>query len=102
MSVAGRAVREIAHGLLVLLGVSQTDSEADADYLADKVIGLRIFGDENGKMNLDVKQSGGSVLVVSQFTLYGDVRRGKRPSPMESGSRHILGSRLSQPKRRSE
>ena len=71
---------EIAHGLLVLLGVSQTDSEADADYLADKVIGLRIFGDENGKMNLDVKQSGGSVLVVSQFTLYGDVRRGKRPS----------------------
>jgi D-aminoacyl-tRNA deacylase len=71
---------DIGRGLLVLLGVGQTDSEADADYLADKIAGLRIFEDENGKMNLAVAESGGAVLVVSQFTLYGDVRRGKRPS----------------------
>lgn len=80
VSVAGAVVGQIAHGLLVLLGVSQTDSESDADYLADKITGLRIFEGENGRMNIDVKQSGGAVLVVSQFTLYGDVRRGKRPS----------------------
>ena len=80
MSVAGAAVGEITHGLLVLLGVSQTDGEADADYLADKVMGLRIFEDEQGKMNLDIRQTNGAMLVVSQFTLYGDVRRGKRPS----------------------
>jgi D-tyrosyl-tRNA(Tyr) deacylase len=80
VSVAGAAVGEIAHGLLVLLGVSQTDGEADADYLADKVMGLRIFEDEQGKMNLDIRQTNGAMLVVSQFTLYGDVRRGKRPS----------------------
>ncbi len=71
---------EISNGLLVLLGVSQTDAEPDADHLAEKIIGLRIFEDEHGKMNLDVRQTGGSLLVVSQFTLYGDVRRGKRPS----------------------
>ena len=71
---------EIGRGLLVLLGVGQTDSEADADYLADKIAGLRIFEDENGKMNLAVGEVGGALLVVSQFTLYGDVRRGKRPS----------------------
>jgi len=80
VSVAGAAVGEITHGLLVLLGVSQTDGEADADYLADKVMGLRIFEDEQGKMNLDIRQTNGAMLVVSQFTLYGDVRRGKRPS----------------------
>jgi D-tyrosyl-tRNA(Tyr) deacylase len=67
-------------GLLVLLGVSKDDSETDAAYLAEKTAGLRIFEDENGKMNLAVGQVGGSVLVVSQFTLYGDVRRGKRPA----------------------
>lgn len=71
---------EIGRGLLVLLGVGQADSESDADYLADKIAGLRIFEDENGKMNLAVGEVGGAVLVVSQFTLYGDVRRGKRPS----------------------
>lgn len=71
---------EISNGLLVLLGVSQADTEADADYLADKILGLRIFEDEHGKMNLDVGQASGAMLVVSQFTLYGDVRRGKRPS----------------------
>ena len=71
---------EIGRGLLVLLGVAKDDSESDADYLAEKICGLRIFEDENGKMNLAVGEIGGAVLVVSQFTLYGDVRRGKRPS----------------------
>jgi D-tyrosyl-tRNA(Tyr) deacylase len=71
---------EIGHGLLVLLGVGHEDTEADASYLAEKIAGLRIFEDDDGKMNRSVGDVGGSVLVVSQFTLYGDVRRGKRPS----------------------
>jgi len=71
---------EIGLGLLVLLGVGHKDTEADATYLADKIAGLRIFEDVDGKMNRGVEDVGGSVLVVSQFTLYGDVRRGKRPS----------------------
>jgi len=71
---------EIARGLLVLLGVAQTDTQSDADYLADKIAGLRIFEDNEGKMNRAAAEVGGEVLVVSQFTLYGDVRRGKRPS----------------------
>ncbi|HZQ94765.1 MAG TPA: D-aminoacyl-tRNA deacylase [Candidatus Sulfotelmatobacter sp.] len=71
---------EIGLGLLVLLGVGQADSEQDAHYLAEKVCGLRIFEDANGKMNRSLRDAGGSVLAVSQFTLYGDVRRGKRPS----------------------
>ena len=71
---------QIELGLLVLLGVAQEDSEADADYLAEKIAGLRVFEDEAGKMNLSVADVGGAVLAVSQFTLFGDVRRGKRPS----------------------
>jgi D-aminoacyl-tRNA deacylase len=71
---------EIGSGLLVLLGVAQDDAEADADYLAEKIAGLRIFEDDTGKMNLSVVDAGGAVLTVSQFTLFGDVRRGKRPS----------------------
>jgi D-tyrosyl-tRNA(Tyr) deacylase len=80
VAVDGEIVGEIGRGLLILLGVGHADDEADADYLADKIVGLRVFEDENGKMNLDVATAGGGILVVSQFTLYGDVRRGKRPS----------------------
>jgi D-tyrosyl-tRNA(Tyr) deacylase len=71
---------EIGMGLLVLLGVGQADTEVDVSYLAEKIAGLRIFEDDDGKMNRSVREVGGSVLAVSQFTLYGDVRRGKRPS----------------------
>jgi D-tyrosyl-tRNA(Tyr) deacylase len=78
--VVGEVVGRIERGLLVLLGVAGTDGEADADYLTDKVVGLRIFEDDAGKMNRALGETGGAVLVVSQFTLYGDVRRGKRPS----------------------
>jgi len=80
VAVDGEITGDIDLGLLVLLGVSVGDTRADADYLAEKTIGLRIFEDAGGKMNLSVAEIGGAVLVVSQFTLYGDVRRGKRPS----------------------
>ena len=80
VAVEERIIGEIGPGLVVLLGVGTTDAEADADYLAVKISGLRIFEDGDGKMNRSVADVGGAVLVVSQFTLYGDVRRGKRPS----------------------
>ena len=78
--VEGHVVGEIGAGLLVLLGVATGDSEAAADYMVDKILGLRVFEDEQQKMNLSVQDTGGALLVVSQFTLLGDVRRGKRPS----------------------
>jgi len=80
VSVDGKIVGQIGQGLLVLLGVSRTDAESAADYLAEKIAGLRIFEDPAGKMNLSLAEINGAVLLVSQFTLYGDVRRGKRPS----------------------
>jgi D-tyrosyl-tRNA(Tyr) deacylase len=80
VSVDGEIVSEIGAGLLLLVGVADGDTEEQADWLAEKVAGLRIFNDENGKMNLGVLETGGEVLAVSQFTLLGDVRRGKRPS----------------------
>jgi D-tyrosyl-tRNA(Tyr) deacylase len=78
--VGNEVVGEIGRGLLVLLGVGHEDNRTSADYLSEKIIGLRIFEDDTGKMNKAVGEAGGRVLVVSQFTLYGDVRRGKRPS----------------------
>jgi D-aminoacyl-tRNA deacylase len=79
-------VGSIRRGLLVYLAVRETDQENDADYLLDKIFGLRIFDDETGKMNLPVTQVGGALLIVSQFTLYGDCRKGKRPSFSEAAS----------------
>ena len=89
VTVDGQVVGEIASGLLVLLGVSKSDRESDADYLIDKIIGLRIFEDEQGKMNRSVSEVSGAILMVSQFTLYGDVRRGKRPSFDEAARRAL-------------
>jgi len=80
VTVDGQVTGEIGLGLLVLLGVSKSDNEQAADYLVEKITGLRIFEDAEGKMNLPVQEAGGALLVVSQFTLYGDVRRGRRPS----------------------
>lgn len=80
VSVAGSVTGTIETGLLVLLGVGQEDQPSDADYLAEKIVGLRIFEDAEEKMNRSVVDVGGAVLAVSQFTLYGDVKRGKRPS----------------------
>ena len=80
VEVGGQTVGDIHAGLLVLLGVSSDDSHEDAEYLVEKIAHLRIFTDEEGKMNRSVIETGGAVLVVSQFTLYGDVRRGRRPS----------------------
>jgi D-aminoacyl-tRNA deacylase len=80
VTVEDEITGHIARGLLVLVGVTATDTETDADYLADKIAGLRIFEDADGKMNLSVAEIHGSILTVSQFTLYGDARKGRRPS----------------------
>ena len=80
VTVDGQIIGKIDHGLLVLLGVFQDDEKEDADFLVSKIIHLRIFSDADGKMNLSLKDTGGSLLVVSQFTLCGDWRKGRRPS----------------------
>lgn len=80
VKVGGEITGDIGLGLLVLLGVGAGDTQSEADYLVEKIIGLRIFEDTAGKMNLSVAEVGGALLVVSQFTLYGDARRGRRPS----------------------
>ncbi len=86
VEVEGRVVGAIDRGLVVLLGVAFTDEESDAQWMADKVATLRLFGDEQGKMNRSVAEVEGEVLVVSQFTLYGDVRKGRRPSFVRAAS----------------
>ena len=82
--VGGETVGEIGRGLVVLLGVARDDAADDARYLLEKTLNLRVFDDEEGRMNLSVTDAGGALLVVSQFTLYGDVRRGRRPSWVEA------------------
>src|SRR3954470_19127755 len=80
VSVSGLTIGEIRCGLLVFLGISKDDLPADADYILDKLLWLRVFPDEDRKMNRNVQEAGGSLLIVSQFTLYGDCRKGRRPS----------------------
>lgn len=89
VTVDDEVTGEIRQGLVVLLGVARDDSEADGDYLASKIASLRIFDDEVGKMNCSVRDVNGGVLVVSQFTLYGDVRRGLRPSWIEAAAPEV-------------
>lgn len=89
VNVDGQTVGEIEKGLVVLLGVSVEDTARDAFYLAEKIVALRIFDDAEGKMNLSVKETNGGLLIVSQFTLYGDVRRGLRPSWSEAAPPEI-------------
>lgn len=84
VSISGKIAGEIGPGLVVLLAVHQNDDEDVIEKMADKILNLRIFGDQDNKMNLSVKDVGGKILVVSQFTLYGDTRKGSRPSFIES------------------
>jgi D-tyrosyl-tRNA(Tyr) deacylase len=86
VTIEGKTVGEIQKGHVVLLGVAQDDAKSDASYLANKIVALRIFDDDQGKMNLSLKDCGGSALVVSQFTLYEDVRRGLRPSWIDAAA----------------
>ncbi len=93
VSIGGEVVGKIGQGFLILLGVGPEDTERQSRYLAEKALGLRVFEDENGKMNLSLADVGGSVLVVSQFTLYGNCRKGRRPSFTEAAGPE-LGNRL--------
>ena len=93
VAIGGETVGSIGQGFLILLGVGPEDTEEKCRYLAEKALGLRIFEDENGKMNLSLSDVGGQVLVVSQFTLYGNCRKGRRPSFTEAANPE-LGNRL--------
>lgn len=86
VSVEGEVVGSIGHGILLLLGVAETDSESDAIYLLEKIVNLRIFEDESGRMDRSLLDAGGGLLVVSQFTLYGDTRKGRRPSYIKAAA----------------
>lgn len=89
VTIEGEIVGEIGNGLVVLLGVARDDTKEDADYLVPKIIALRIFDDADGKMNVSLKEIDGGLLIVSQFTLYGDVRRGLRPSWSDAAAPEI-------------
>jgi len=84
VQINGTTVADISTGLLILLGIGKEDNDEDIQYLIKKIIGLRIFSDENGKMNLNVQDSGGEVIIVSQFTLFADTKKGNSPSFMDS------------------
>ncbi len=86
VTVDNKLIGEINKGLIILLGISQTDTKENADILVDKCLNLRIFSDDNGKMNLSLNDIKGEALVISQFTLYGDTKKGRRPSFVEAGS----------------
>lgn len=92
VTIRGEVVGAIGEGLLVLLGVAQGDTEQDVEYLAGKTADLRIFADADGKMNLSVRERGGAVLVVSQFTLLGDVRKGRRPSFIQAAPPEVAAA----------
>lgn len=93
VTIDGEMVGKIGQGFLILLGVGPNDTEKECRYLAEKALGLRVFEDENGKMNLGLADVGGGVLVVSQFTLYGNCRKGRRPSFTDAAAPD-LGNRL--------
>lgn len=84
VAVEGREIGRIEHGLVVLLGISRGDTVKEAQYIMDKIVNIRIFHDEEGKMNRSLLEAGGEILLVSQFTLYGDARKGRRPSFIEA------------------
>ncbi len=89
-------IGRIQKGYVVLLGVEENDTEADADYIANKITGLRIFEDSEGKLNLDIAEAGGEILLVSQFTLYGDARKGRRPSFIRAAREESATKRLAE------
>ncbi len=91
VTVDGDVIGEIGNGLVVLLGIARDDTKVEAAYLVDKIANLRIFDDEDGKMNLSVKDVSGALLIISQFTLYGDVRRGLRPSWIDAAPPEVAG-----------
>jgi D-tyrosyl-tRNA(Tyr) deacylase len=87
--IEGRVVGSIGHGHLLLVGFQEGDGAAQIEWMVDKVLGLRVFADDEGKMNLGLDEAGGDLLVVSQFTLYGDVSKGRRPSFVEAAPPHV-------------
>lgn len=91
ITVEAETVGKIGKGLVVLLGVARDDTEKDAEYLVDKIAALRVFDDSEGRMNLSVTDARGALMVVSQFTLYGDVRRGSRPSWIKAAAPEVAG-----------
>ncbi len=86
VSVDGQTISRIQRGLVVLVGITHTDTEKEGQWMADKLLGLRIFSDSEGKMNLSVSDNGFQILIISQFTLYGDCKKGKRPSFIEAAN----------------